>query len=136
MEKEKAVLLVVLAALSDGSKAVVSVTSGYRESTQSWSEVLRDLKRRGMGGKANGTEGLFEEAAVRLDDLDGRNRLPAVLPTASFSPQVETARLTIDLPRDMHRRFKIACTVAGTKMNAEIRRFIDRRSAELETSVE
>ena len=49
LEKEKADLLVVLAALSDGSKAVVSVTSGYRESTQSWSEVLRDLKRRGMG---------------------------------------------------------------------------------------
>ena len=49
LEKEKAVLLVVLAALSDGSKAVVSVTSGYRESTQSWSEVLRDLKGRGMG---------------------------------------------------------------------------------------
>ena len=49
LEKEKAVLLVVLAALSDGSKVVVSVTSGYRESTQSWSEVLRDLKQRGMG---------------------------------------------------------------------------------------
>ena len=48
MEKEN-VLLVVLAALSDGSKVVVSVTSGYRESTQSWSEVLRDLKQRGMG---------------------------------------------------------------------------------------
>ena len=46
LEKEKAVLLVVLAALSDGSKVVVSVTSGYRESTESWS--LRDLKRRGM----------------------------------------------------------------------------------------
>ena len=48
LEKEKAVLLVVLAALSDGSKVVVSVTIGYRESTESWSEVLRDLKRRGM----------------------------------------------------------------------------------------
>ena len=50
--------------------------------------------------------------------------------------QVETARLTVDLPRDMHRRFKIACTVADTKMNYEIRRFIDRRSTELETSAE
>ena len=28
-----------------------------------------------------------------------------------------TVRLTVDLPRNMHRRFKIACTVAGTKMN-------------------
>ena len=38
----------VLAAFSDGSKAVVSVTSGYRESTQSWREVLLKLKSRGM----------------------------------------------------------------------------------------
>ncbi len=42
LEKEKAVILVVIAALSDGTKVVVSVSSGYRESTQSWSEVLRD----------------------------------------------------------------------------------------------
>ena len=40
LEKEKAVLLVVLAALSDGTKVVVSVTSGYRESGESWSAVL------------------------------------------------------------------------------------------------
>ena len=46
----------------------------------------------------------------------------------------ELARLTVDLPRAQHRRFKIACTVAGTKMNDEIRRFIDRRCAELESS--
>ena len=49
LEKEKAVVLVVIAALSDGRKVVVSVTSGYRESSESWSEVLRDLKQRGMG---------------------------------------------------------------------------------------
>lgn len=48
LEKDKAAVLVVLAALSDGRKVVVSITSGYRESTQSWSEVLRDLQRRGM----------------------------------------------------------------------------------------
>ena len=48
LEKEKAVILVVIAALSDGTKVVVSVSSGYRESTQSWAEVLRDLKERGM----------------------------------------------------------------------------------------
>ena len=49
LEKEKAVLLVVMAALSDGSEVVLSVSSGYRESSQSWSQVLRDLKSRGMG---------------------------------------------------------------------------------------
>ena len=46
----------------------------------------------------------------------------------------EMARLTVYLPRAMHRRFKIACVLAGRKMNAEIRDFIERRSAELETS--
>jgi putative transposase len=50
LEKDKAVMLVVLAALSDGSKTVVSVSTGYRESTESWSGVLRDLKARGMKG--------------------------------------------------------------------------------------
>ena len=52
------------------------------------------------------------------------------------SVRAGTARLTVDLPRGMHRRFKIVCTVAGTKMNDEIRQFIDRRSVELETSSE
>lgn len=48
LEKDKAVILVVLAALSDGRKVVVTVVPGYRESTESWPEVLRDLKDRGM----------------------------------------------------------------------------------------
>ena len=48
LEKEKAAVLVVMAALSDGSKVVVSTVPGYRESTESWSEVLRDIKRRGL----------------------------------------------------------------------------------------
>ena len=37
-------------------------------------------------------------------------------------------------PKNTHRRFKIACTVAGTQMNSEIRQFIERRSRELEAS--
>jgi len=41
-------VLVVIGALSDGSKTVLSVVPGYRESTESWSEVLRDLRDRGM----------------------------------------------------------------------------------------
>lgn len=48
LEKDRAAVLVVMGALSDGRKVVLSVTAGYRESTESWSEVLRDLKERGM----------------------------------------------------------------------------------------
>lgn len=48
LEKEKACILVALAALSDGTKVFVGLQTGYRESTQSWSSLLRSLKERGM----------------------------------------------------------------------------------------
>jgi putative transposase len=48
MEREKAALLVVVAGLLDGRKIILAVEPGYRESIESWSEVLRDLKKRGM----------------------------------------------------------------------------------------
>jgi putative transposase len=48
LEKEKAALLVVIGALADGSKEVLAVECGQRESAESWSLILRDLKARGM----------------------------------------------------------------------------------------
>ncbi len=48
LEKDKAAILVVIAALRDGRKVVLAVESGYRESTESWAAVLRDLKARGL----------------------------------------------------------------------------------------
>ncbi len=48
LEKEKAALLVVIGAMSDGRKEVLAIRSGYRESTESWMELLRDLRDRGL----------------------------------------------------------------------------------------
>ena len=48
VEKDKAALLVALAALSDGRNVVLAVTPGHRESTASWAAVLRDLRDRGL----------------------------------------------------------------------------------------
>ena len=48
LEKERSCLLVVIAALRDGSKVILSLTAGHRESTPSWSAVLRDLRDRGL----------------------------------------------------------------------------------------
>ncbi len=49
LEKDKACLLVVVGAMRDGRKELLACVSGHRESTESWSEVLRDLKGRGLG---------------------------------------------------------------------------------------
>ena len=48
LEKQKAALLVIVGGLLDGRKVILAVEPGYRESTESWSGVLRDLKERGM----------------------------------------------------------------------------------------
>jgi len=49
LEKEKACLLVVIGAFRDGHKEILALASGYRESTESWLAVLRDLRARGLG---------------------------------------------------------------------------------------
>ena len=48
LEDERLCTLVMLGARPDGTKELIAVEDGYRESTESWAELLRDLKRRGM----------------------------------------------------------------------------------------
>jgi len=48
LEDDRLCTLVVIGARPDGTKEVIAVEDGYRESTESWLSVLRDLKRRGM----------------------------------------------------------------------------------------
>jgi transposase-like protein len=48
LEKDKAALLVIVGVMSDGRKEVLAVRAGFRESKQSWLEVLRDLRDRGL----------------------------------------------------------------------------------------
>ena len=48
-EKDKAALLVIIGAMADGTKEVLAVAPGFRESAESWAAVLRSLKARGLG---------------------------------------------------------------------------------------
>ncbi|MEK7372023.1 MAG: IS256 family transposase, partial [candidate division NC10 bacterium] len=48
LEKDKACLLVVIGAMADGTKQVLAIQAGYRESTESWLTVLRGLRDRGL----------------------------------------------------------------------------------------
>lgn len=52
LEREKAALLVLIGGLADGTKVVLAVESGQRESTESWATVLRDLTARGLRAPA------------------------------------------------------------------------------------
>jgi len=92
----KAALLVIVAGLRDGRKVVLSVESGQRESTETWSRILRDLRRRGLnaprGVVADGHR-LFVE-----DDFE---------PILEIRDRCGTAG-TVDRVRPLNRRLVIA----------------------------
>jgi transposase-like protein len=48
LEEDKLCLLVIVGVRPDGTKELVAIEDGYRESTESWATLLRDLERRGM----------------------------------------------------------------------------------------
>ena len=48
LEQEKLCLLVMIGVRADGRKELVALTDGYRESTESWADLLRRCRRRGM----------------------------------------------------------------------------------------
>ena len=48
MEDDAQCLLVIIGATPEGKKELVGLIDGVRESTQSWKELLLDLKRRGL----------------------------------------------------------------------------------------
>ena len=45
---QKQCFLVLMGATADGTKELIAVVDGYRESEQSWAELLLDLKHRGL----------------------------------------------------------------------------------------
>jgi transposase-like protein len=48
LEDERLACLVVIGARPDGTKEVIALEDGYRESAESWKSLLRNLKKRGM----------------------------------------------------------------------------------------
>ncbi len=48
LDDDRLCTLVMIGARPDGTKELIAVEDGYRESAESWKAVLRDLKRRGM----------------------------------------------------------------------------------------
>ena len=48
LEEDRQCILVLMGATADGRKELIAVADGYRESEQSWKELLLDVKARGL----------------------------------------------------------------------------------------
>jgi transposase-like protein len=106
LEKDKAAMLVVIAALRDGRKVVLAVESGYRESTESWAALLRDLKGRGLRAPrlliADGHLGIWGAGRTVFPPVREQrcwnHRLVNVLDTLPKKLQAEARELLTKIP--------------------------------------
>ena len=146
LEKDKAAMLVVLAALRDGQKVILAVESGYRESTESWAALLRDLKRRGLRAPklvvGDGHLGIWGALTAVFPEVAEQrcwnHRLLNVLDKLPVKRQAEARSLLTKIPyaetRDnaerQKRAFQAWCTKHG---HAEVGRVLERDRERLVT---
>jgi putative transposase len=126
--------LVVVGARLDGSKELVALADGYRESEESWAELLRDLKKRGMRAP---------ELAVGDGALGFWSAIREVFPeTRHGRDWVHKTKNVLDaMPKSVHSRAKAAIreiTEAEDKSHAEnaIKEFSMEFSAKWPKAVE
>jgi putative transposase len=93
--------LVMIGARLDGRKELVALADGYRESTESWAELLRDLKKRGMKAP---------ELAVGDGALGFWGAIRDVFPTTRHQRDWvhKTSNVLDSLPKSVHGRAKVA----------------------------
>jgi transposase-like protein len=101
LEEDRLCCLVVVGVKADGTKELLACSDGYRESTESWAEVLRDLRDRGMTAPivAVGDGGLGFWAA--LGDV-----FPTTVEQRCWVHK--TANILDALPKRLHRQAKAA----------------------------
>lgn len=112
LEKDKACLLVIVACLRDGRKAVLAVESGYRESAESWGRLLRDLLARGMSAPrlvvADGSMGIWSAIAEVLPAVAEQrcwnHKIINVLDTLPKKLHAEARQLLCRIPYAPTRR--------------------------------
>ena len=74
----------------------------------------------------------FERGGLGHDTQNGIQPAVDLGKSSDDGRQEEMKRLSIDLVRSLHRRFKTACSRHETTMIDEVVGFIERRTAELE----
>jgi transposase-like protein len=119
LEEDRLCCLVVVGVKTDGTKELLACSDGYRESTESWAEVLRNLRDRGMGAPM---------VAVGDGALGFWGALGDVFPdTREQRCWVhKTANILDALPKRLHRQAKTALhEIYGAETRADAETGID-----------
>jgi putative transposase len=119
--------LVMVGARLDGKKELVAVANGYRESEESWAELLRDLKKRGMRAP---------ELAVGDGALGFWGAIREVFPATRHQRDWvhKTTNVLDSLPKSIHGRAKVAIKeITEAENKREAKRAIEEFACEFGT---
>lgn len=102
LEEDRQCILVLMGATADGQKELIAITDGYRESEESWRELLLDVKSRGLS--------IEPKLATGDGALGFWKALPKVFPTtrAQRCWVHKTANVLDKLPKRLQPRAKEA----------------------------
>jgi putative transposase len=102
LEEDRQCILVLMGATADGKKELISIADGYRESEQSWLELLLDVKSRGLA--------VDPKLATGDGALGFWKALPKVFPTTRTQRcwVHKTANVLDKLPKRLQPRAKEA----------------------------
>jgi hypothetical protein len=87
-------------------------------------DVIQAFER---GGAGQDTQTHISPKVEKREPVEAEKGEPA-----KAAKQEPMRRLSVDLPKSLHTRFKTACAKADTKMVVEVMNFIKRRTATLE----
>jgi transposase-like protein len=124
-DDDRLCLLVIIGVTPEGKKEWVAISDGFRESTESWLEVLRDLKERGLS--------VAPQLAVGDGALGFWSALEQVYPETSHQRCWfhKMGNVLSALPKSLHSKAKTdlqAIWMAETRKEAEaaLDRFVKR----------
>jgi transposase-like protein len=114
LDEHRLCCLVIVGVRADGTKELVAIDDGLRESTESWADLLRDLKRRGMRAPmvAVGDGALGFWGALR-----------------SVFPETRTQRCWVDTLANILNPLHTSAQPTARRMLAEMRNAEDREHA-------
>jgi len=116
LEEDRQCILVLMGATADGKKELIAIADGFRESEQSWKELLLDAKSRGVT--------VDPKLAIADGALGFWKALPQVFPTTRGQRcwVHKTANVLNKLPKRLHGKAKDLLHqiwMAPTKAEAE-----------------
>jgi len=135
LDKDRPCILVLMGATEDGTKELIAVWDGERESKASWQTVLRELKRRGLSAApklATGDGALGFWAALEEEFPHTQHQRCWVHKTANVLDKMPKS-VQPDAKKLIHEMYLAPTLAAATKAYAE---FKARYSAKYPKAVE